>query len=208
MMEIFDPDLERRFKVVAVLIGYPYEALLFVQSGWTDYEHLNQAHVDGKTLCWRLHDHALKSFGQDAQQQLESWGITSTSDFGNLVYGMMEHGLIWAVETDKRDDFENVFTFDDQFIAPKFKNEPVLKHWKLSTLFLATTLAAIVLSGFTRSGAIGAIKALYAGWFVVLGAACIIIGLLHRFNGRLLLVSFGIICLVVGLFAFSTVSYW
>ena len=197
--------LKGRLKVAAVLIGYPVEALLFVLNGWTAFEQVNQTHIDGETLCWRLHDHALHLYGPDARNKLASWKITTTLGFGNLVHGMAEHGLIGTSDADTMGEFENVFAFEDHFIEPKFGNKNPPRQWKLSTLFVATTIAAIAISGFSRSGLNGVFNALYTSWFVFLGISCICIGIFHRMSGWLFLVTFGIICLPAGLFAFS---YW
>lgn len=206
-METHDPDIERQLKVAAVLIGYPLDALLFVLGGFATSEIWTRTHISAEALCWLLHDHALKLFGADAKEQLARWSITKTEDFGELVYGMAEHGLLSIAEDDSKADFENLFDFKDNFVSPKFQTANSLKNWSIASMFVVTTVAAIAISGFSRSGLDGAFQALFWSWFIFIGMSCIYIGIFKRSSDWLLLVSFGIISLAAGLFAFLTFSY-
>jgi uncharacterized repeat protein (TIGR04138 family) len=59
---------------------------------------------------------AIEQFGFMAKWVLKSWGIHSTSDFGELVYNMIAVNLMRKSETDRREDFNEVFDFDNAFV--------------------------------------------------------------------------------------------
>jgi len=46
---------------------------------------------------------------------LKSWGVESTSDFGEIVYNLIRIGYMKKSESDRREHFDNVFDFDDAF---------------------------------------------------------------------------------------------
>ena len=54
---------------------------------------------------------------------LGSWGIGSTSDLGELVYNLIRIKQMRKSETDRREDFNDVYDFEDAF-EPKFEFKP------------------------------------------------------------------------------------
>jgi uncharacterized repeat protein (TIGR04138 family) len=77
-------------------------------------DRLNR-HVSGRQLCWALRDYALYRWGMLARNVLESWGITSTSDFGRIVFALIQLELMQGQPQDKIEDFDDVYSFDDAF---------------------------------------------------------------------------------------------
>lgn len=51
---------------------------------------------------------------------LANWGIHSTSDFGELVYNLIRIEQMRKSDTDRREDFNDVYDFDDAF-EPEFQ---------------------------------------------------------------------------------------
>jgi uncharacterized repeat protein (TIGR04138 family) len=51
---------------------------------------------------------------------LASWGVHSTSDFGELVYNLIRIEQMRKSDTDRREDFDDVYSFDDAF-EPEFE---------------------------------------------------------------------------------------
>jgi uncharacterized repeat protein (TIGR04138 family) len=49
---------------------------------------------------------------------LNEWGISTTDDFGQVVFNLVNSGVLGKNETDSPNDFKNVFTFDDAFVKP------------------------------------------------------------------------------------------
>jgi uncharacterized repeat protein (TIGR04138 family) len=70
-------------------------------------------HLTGQQLCEAIRLYALDQFGFMAQVVLKSWGVTSTSDFGEIVYNLIRIGFMKKSETDRREDFDDVYSFDD-----------------------------------------------------------------------------------------------
>ncbi len=75
-------------------------------------ETLVEKHITGQQLCEAMRQLALREFGYMAQTVLKCWGITRTGDFGDMVYHLIELGLMKKTERDRREDFEEVFDFD------------------------------------------------------------------------------------------------
>jgi uncharacterized repeat protein (TIGR04138 family) len=49
---------------------------------------------------------------------LAGWGITCTEDVGEVVFNMVENGLLGKTDEDSRDDFLNGYDFDKAFREP------------------------------------------------------------------------------------------
>lgn len=74
-------------------------------------------HVTGGQLSHALRKFAIDQYGLMAKLVLNSWGLRSTSDFGSIVYNLIEIGLMSKSKSDRREDFDNVFDFDTAFVA-------------------------------------------------------------------------------------------
>lgn len=202
-----DANTDKRIKAAAALIGYPRASLLFVIEFAIHFENHSASGIDEETLCWRLHDRAIRLHGPNARNQLSKWGIESTFDFGKIVKGLIEHELLIASDADQLVDFENLFDFDDHFTQPKFV-EPATtsrrrpSQWDIATLLLLTALAAIGAAGFSRGGMPGAMKAVLSSWLLILGVACIAFGVTDRKFARLFLIAVGICFFIVGMFLY------
>jgi len=72
-------------------------------------------HVTGRDLCWGLRDYAMEQWGLMAPAVLHSWGITSTRDFGRMVFGLVNKGVLQKQPEDNEEDFDNVYSFDNAF---------------------------------------------------------------------------------------------
>lgn len=72
-------------------------------------------HVTGKQLMEGIRKYALKQFGFMALTVFEQWGIKHDEDFGNIVFNLVESGLMGKTETDSRDDFKNTYDFKKVF---------------------------------------------------------------------------------------------
>jgi uncharacterized repeat protein (TIGR04138 family) len=56
----------------------------------------------------------------------EEWNIRHCRDFGEIVFNMVEIGLLAKTEKDTRDDFQNGYDFTDAFRKP-FRPQSKLK---------------------------------------------------------------------------------
>ncbi len=76
-----------------------------------------ERHVTGQELCKAIRLFAWDQFGYMAKCVLNSWGIHTTSDFGNIVYNLIRHEQMKKTESDRREDFDDVFDFDQDLHA-------------------------------------------------------------------------------------------
>jgi uncharacterized repeat protein (TIGR04138 family) len=72
-------------------------------------------HLTGQQLCEAIRRYALEQFGYMTQVVLKSWGVTNTGDFGEIVYNLIRIGFMKKSEADRREDFDNVYNFEDAF---------------------------------------------------------------------------------------------
>ena len=77
-------------------------------------EKLNR-HVGGRELCWGLRDFALDRWGLLARVVLSAWNITSTGDFGRIVFGFIDFDLMQKQMEDRIEDFDDVYDFEEAF---------------------------------------------------------------------------------------------
>jgi uncharacterized repeat protein (TIGR04138 family) len=73
-------------------------------------------HVTGQDLCVALKHLAHEQYGYMARLVLASWGIRSTSDFGEIVYNLIKIGKMSKSDSDRREDFDNVYDFEQAFL--------------------------------------------------------------------------------------------
>ena len=72
-----------------------------------------QKHVSGVQLLEGFRDLAVETFGLLARAVLSEWGITKTEDVGTIVFHMIEEDLLQKTADDCRDDFRDVFDFEE-----------------------------------------------------------------------------------------------
>ncbi|MDX2182593.1 MAG: hypothetical protein SFW08_01290 [Gemmatimonadaceae bacterium] len=99
---------EKRYHEQAYL--FLLGALEFAQNRMTE-----RRHISGRELAEACRDFAVERFGVMARPVLEHWGIRSTEDFGDVVFTMVELGLLVTAPGDRRDDFIGVYDFADAF---------------------------------------------------------------------------------------------
>jgi len=71
-----------------------------------------ERHVSGQDLCEAARQYALRQYGLLAKTVLNSWGIYSTSDFGEIVFNLIRIGHMHKTRSDRREDFDDVYDFD------------------------------------------------------------------------------------------------
>jgi uncharacterized repeat protein (TIGR04138 family) len=63
-------------------------------------------HVSAAELLRGMCDHAKERYGLLAWSVLESWGVTSASHVGRIVYQLIEVGVLAKQDSDRFEDFE------------------------------------------------------------------------------------------------------
>jgi uncharacterized repeat protein (TIGR04138 family) len=99
---------ESRFDERAYL--FVLAALEFVQQRLPERRHLT-----GRELAVGCRDLALARYGVLARTVLEHWGIRSTADIGEVVFTLVDTGLLMSQPQDDKRDFLNVFDFHEAF---------------------------------------------------------------------------------------------
>jgi uncharacterized repeat protein (TIGR04138 family) len=72
-------------------------------------------HVTGQELSHALRLLALSRWGPLAREVLHKWNIRRTRDFGEMVYLMIDLGLMGRQDSDSIADFDDVYDFDQAF---------------------------------------------------------------------------------------------
>ena len=75
----------------------------------------SEHHITGQQLCEAIRQYSLNQFGYMAKTVLNSWGIYSTSDFGEVVYNLIRIKHMKKSSQDRREDFDNVYDFATAF---------------------------------------------------------------------------------------------
>ena len=123
MQEVnFDEALEQ---IVATDPRFQRDAYVFMREALDFTQKLigkeNQGkvrHVTGKELLDGLRQYALAQFGPMTITVFEEWGVHQCKDFGDIVFNMVEIGLLAKTEKDTRDDFQSGYDFTDAFRKP------------------------------------------------------------------------------------------
>ena len=132
----FEEDLE---KILAKDQRFHRDAYLFVREALDHTQKVvakesrgQPRHVTGQELLRGIRDFALDQFGPMAITVFEEWGVRNTQDFGEIVFNMVEAGLLAKTDQDTRADFEGCYNFDEAFRKPylpssKLRPKPVTK---------------------------------------------------------------------------------
>ena len=75
-------------------------------------------HVTGAELLLGIRAYALDQFGPLTKTVLNLWGITRCSDFGDIVFNLIEYNVFSKTESDRREDFADLYDFDEAFVKP------------------------------------------------------------------------------------------
>jgi len=115
---------ETILQIVAEDLRYHAEAYEFISEA-INYtaENLGKRasqnrHINGKQLLEGIADYAIMQFGPMASHVLRDWGITTSTDIGNVVFNMVNRQLLRASDNDSIKDFENGLDFDEVFNKP------------------------------------------------------------------------------------------
>lgn len=103
---------------------YPFDAVQFVREGLNHsmqkyHSHAGEGggrrHVSGIQLCQGLRELAQHRWGLMARPVLKHWGITTTRDFGEIVFLLVNSGWMQKEPDDSIEDFDEVYDFGEAF---------------------------------------------------------------------------------------------
>jgi uncharacterized repeat protein (TIGR04138 family) len=94
------------------------EALDFTQKLISRENKGTVRHVTGQELLDGIRQYALQQYGPMTVTVLEEWGVTNCREFGEIVFNMVESGLLAKTDKDTRDDFQQGYDFAEAFHQP------------------------------------------------------------------------------------------
>ena len=92
-------------------VRFVYEGLSYTAKKIT----AEPRHVTGQNLCEGLKKMAIEKWGRLAMLVLNTWGVKTTRDFGEIVFLLIKHKWMMAQPTDSIDDFNDVYDFKTAF---------------------------------------------------------------------------------------------
>jgi|HubBroStandDraft_6_1064221.scaffolds.fasta_scaffold539007_2 uncharacterized repeat protein (TIGR04138 family) len=96
--------------------GYSVAAFEFVQEAVSGAHRSGEMqNISARELLEVLRVLAAALYGKSAKSVLAGWGIHRTEDFGEIVFTLIDFGLLNKREEDRREDFANGYNFDEVF---------------------------------------------------------------------------------------------
>jgi uncharacterized repeat protein (TIGR04138 family) len=112
------------YQFVREALAYAQEVLRMPKQGEDEEEpKAEEHHLTGQQLCEAIRLYALEQFGYMSKTVLNSWGIHTTGDFGEIVYNLIRIKQMKKSKADKREDFDDVYQFEEAF-QPVFEITP------------------------------------------------------------------------------------
>jgi uncharacterized repeat protein (TIGR04138 family) len=75
-------------------------------------------HVSGPELLQGMRIFALDQYGPLTKTVLNAWGVKRCRDFGDIVFSLIEYNVFSKTESDRPEDFADVYTFEEAFVKP------------------------------------------------------------------------------------------
>jgi len=104
-------------EIVAKDPRYKVEAYDFVMGAlnYTQSKLDKPRHVSGGELLEGIREYGLECFGLMTRTVFNNWGVRRTEDFGNIVFNMVDAGLLAKTEEDSIEDFKDGYDFKEAF---------------------------------------------------------------------------------------------
>ena len=104
-------------------LSYDMEAYFFMRDAlaYATKKHKRtpeNRHVTGQELSEAIREFAISEFGPITHLVLTEWGLSETADFGEIVYSLINEGVFGKTEGDRKEDFADVFDFEEAFLQP------------------------------------------------------------------------------------------
>lgn len=111
--------------------NFVYEALDWTLKHVAGTNGRRGQHVTGKELLEGIRQYAIEQFGCLAKTVFERWGVRATDDFGEIVFNLVEYDLMGKQDSDTKEDFRDVYSFDEVFeLSPVFCYSAEKDEWK------------------------------------------------------------------------------
>lgn len=77
-----------------------------------------ERHVTARELLGCIRTYGLREFGPMAFTVFNTWGVKRTDDFGEVVFNLVDAGILGKTEEDSKEDFAGVYDFVEAFEKP------------------------------------------------------------------------------------------
>lgn len=81
-------------------------------------EERTSHHVSGQELLEGIRKYALDQYGPLTLTVFKDWNIKRCQDFGDIVFNLVDYGVLGKTDTDHREDFQEGYDFKDAFLQP------------------------------------------------------------------------------------------
>lgn len=88
---------------------------IFAAMEYTVSQLSKRRHITARELLMGIAEYARQQYGPLAKMVFEHWGITKTIHFGEIVYNLIDAGLMSKTKEDKLEDFDGVYDFSSEF---------------------------------------------------------------------------------------------
>jgi uncharacterized repeat protein (TIGR04138 family) len=104
-------------------LRFPGEAYRFLLDALerTRIRYQRDGHICGQELLEGIREHAADLYGPTAAMVFEGWGVREGSDFGFMVFELVDRGVLARREEDSPTDFEGVSSYKELFEEDYFK---------------------------------------------------------------------------------------
>ncbi|HLS28754.1 MAG TPA: Minf_1886 family protein [Opitutales bacterium] len=75
-------------------------------------------HVTGQELLEGIREFALEQYGPMTKTLLSEWGIEVTLHFGEIVFQLIDYGILGKTKEDSLEDFADGYDFEEAFCDP------------------------------------------------------------------------------------------
>jgi uncharacterized repeat protein (TIGR04138 family) len=126
--EMLEPIVARDPRFTADAYHFIREALDHTQKLVAKAHKGASRHVSGPELLDGVRQYALGLYGPMTQTVFADWGVRRCEDFGDIVFNLVEAGLLSKTQKDSREDFKGGYDFDDAFrkpFLPSGKTQPL-----------------------------------------------------------------------------------
>lgn len=94
------------------------KALDFTVKELSEDKTRSSHHVSGQELLEGIRKYALDQYGPLTLTVLKDWNVKRCSDFGAIVFNLVDYGVLGKTDTDRREDFKEGYDFKDAFVRP------------------------------------------------------------------------------------------
>ncbi len=116
--QTLDGILEKDSRFHRDAYAFVGEAVDFTQKSISRANKGKVRHITGQELLAGIRAFASEQYGPMALMLFEEWGVKKCEDFGEIVFNLVEHGLLSKTENDSRVDFKGGYDFHEAFRKP------------------------------------------------------------------------------------------